>query len=79
MFYQVQNQKLKRNNQFRVQTIPAGLKEIKAKGWNIADCKFEQLREELVKNNYNILDGRNNTRGKQFKNRANKTHRIVSI
>lgn len=79
MFYQVQNQKLSKNNQFRVQTVPAGIKEIKSRGWNIADCKFTELAQELVKNNYNILDGRNNTRGKQFKNRANKTHRVVSI
>jgi len=79
MFIQVQNQKLKRNNQFRVQTMSAGIKEAKSRRWNIADCKFEQLRDELVKKNYNILDGRNNTRGKQYKNRANKTHRIVSL
>ena len=79
MFIQVQNQKLKRNNQFRVQTMSAGIKEVKSRGWNVDDCKFEQLRDELVKNNYNILDGRNNTRGKQFKNRANKTHRVVSL
>jgi|TARA_B100000768_G_C11221447_1_gene350744 hypothetical protein len=70
MFYQVQNQKLKRNNQFRVQTVPAGLKEIKAKGWNIADCKFEHLRDELVTNKYKELDGRMNKRGKQFAMRA---------
>jgi hypothetical protein len=70
MFYQVQNQKLKRNNQFRVQTIPAGLKEIKSRGWNVADCKFEQLRDELVTNKYKELDGRMNTRGKQFAQRA---------
>ena len=70
MFYQVQNQKLKRNNQFRIQTIPAGLKEIKVKGWNVADCKFEQLRDELVTNKYKELDGRMNKRGKQFAMRA---------
>ena len=70
MFYQVQNQKLKRNNQFRVKTVPAGLKEIKSRGWNVADCKFEQLRDELVTNKYKELDGRMNTRGKQFAQRA---------
>ena len=70
MFYQVQNQKLKRNNQFRVQTIPTGLKEIKSKGWDVADCKFEQLRDELVTNKYKELDGRMNKRGKQFAMRA---------
>ena len=41
--------------------------------------KYIKSINELVKNNYNILDGRNNTRGKQFKNRANKTHRVVSL
>jgi hypothetical protein len=70
MFYQVQNQKLKRNNQFRVQTVPAGLKEIKSRGWNVVDCKFEQLRDELVTNKYKELDGRMNVRGKQFAMRA---------
>ena len=52
MFIQVQNQKLKRNNQFRVQTMPAGIKEIKSRGWNVDDCKFKEIRDELVKNNY---------------------------
>jgi hypothetical protein len=70
MFIQVQNQKLKRNNQFRVQTMPAGIKEIKSRGWNIADCKFEQLRDELVTNKYKELDGRMNVRGKQFLQRS---------
>jgi len=70
MFYQIQNQKLKRNNQFRVQTIPAGLKEAKAKGWNIADCKITELAKELVTNTYKELDGRMNKRGKQFAQRA---------
>jgi hypothetical protein len=79
MFIQVQNQKLKRNNQFRVQTVPAGIKEIKSRGWNIADCKFEQLRDELVKNNYSGLDGRTNTKGKQFLNRKNKLNKVVSL
>ena len=70
MFYQVQNSKLKRNNQFRVQTMSAGLKEIKSRGWVVNDCKFEQLRDELVTNQYKELDGRMNTRGKQFAQRA---------
>ena len=70
MYIQVQNTTKKRNNQFRVQTIPAGLKEIKAKGWDVADCKFEQLRDELVTNKYKELDGRMNKRGKQFAMRA---------
>ena len=79
MFYQIKNTTKKRNNQFRVQTMSAGIKEIKSRGWNADDCKFREIRDELVKNNYNILDGRNNTRGKQYKNRANKTHRVVSL
>ena len=70
MFIQVKNQKLKRNNQFRVQTMSAGIKEAKSRRWNIADCKFEQLRDELVTNKYKELDGRMNKRGKQFAMRA---------
>ena len=70
MFIQVQNTKLKKNNQFRVRTIPAGIKEIYSRGWNVSDCKFEQLRDELVTTKYKELDGRMNTRGKQFAQRA---------
>jgi len=70
MFYQIKNTTKKRNNQFRVQTISAGLKEIKSRGWVINDCKFEQLRDELVTNQYKELDGRMNKRGKQFAQRA---------
>ena len=70
MYIQVKNTTKKRNNQFRVQTIPSGIKEIKSRGWNINDCKFEQLRDELVTTKYKELDGRMNTRGKQFAQRA---------
>jgi len=70
MYIQVQNTTKKRNNQFRVQTMSAGLKEIKSRGWVINDCKFEQLRDELVTNKYKELDGRMNVRGKQFLQRS---------
>ena len=70
MFIKVVNQKLKRNNQFRVQTVPAGIKEAKSRNWNVVDCKFEQIRDELVTNTYKELDGRMNVRGKQFAMRA---------
>tara|TARA_B110000046_G_scaffold92585_1_gene100583 strand:+ start:1023 stop:1328 length:306 start_codon:yes stop_codon:yes gene_type:complete len=70
MYIQVKNTAKKRNNQFRVQTMSAGLKEIKSRGWIVNDCKFEQLRDELVTNQYKELDGRMNKRGKQFAQRA---------
>jgi len=70
MYIQVQNTTKKRNNQFRVQTMSAGLKEIKSRGWVIDDCNPEQLRDELVTNQYKELDGRMNKRGKQFAQRA---------
>ena len=50
--------------------MSAGLKEIKSRGWIVNDCKFEQLRDELVTNKYKELDGRMNVRGKQFAMRA---------
>jgi len=50
--------------------MSAGLKEIKSRGWVVDDCKFEQLRDELVTNQYKELDGRMNKRGKQFAQRA---------
>ena len=59
--------------------MPAGIKEIKARGWNLSDCSFKELAKELVNNSYKDLDGRNNKKGKQFLNRANKTHRVVNI
>jgi hypothetical protein len=70
MYIQVQNTTKKRNNQFRVQTIPAGIKEIKSRGWNVNDCKFKEIAKELVTNTYKELDGRMNVRGKQFAMRA---------
>ena len=70
MFYQIKNTTKKRNNQFRVQTMSAGLKEIKSTGWIVDDCKFEQLGDELVTTKYKELDGRMNVRGKQFAMRA---------
>ncbi len=70
MYIQVKNTTKKRNNQFRVQTMSAGLKEIKSRGWIVNDCKFEQLRDELVTNKYKELDGRTNVRGKQFLQRS---------
>ena len=70
MYIQVKNTTKKRKNQFRVPTMSAGLKEIKSRGWIVNDCKFEQLRDELVTNKYKELDGRMNKRGKQFAMRA---------
>tara|TARA_B110000483_G_scaffold184518_1_gene218256 strand:- start:268 stop:486 length:219 start_codon:yes stop_codon:yes gene_type:complete len=70
MFVKVVNPKLKRNNQFRVQTMSAGIKEARSRGWDPQNCKFEQIRDELVTNKYKELDGRMNKRGKQFAMRA---------
>ncbi len=60
MYIQVKNTTKKRNNQFRVQTMSGGLREIKSRGWIVSDCKFKQLRDELVTNKYKELDGRMN-------------------
>lgn len=79
MFIQVQNSKLKRNNQFRVLTMSKAIKEAKSRGWNPQDCTYKELRDGLVKADYQGLDGRTNTRGKQFLNRKNKLNRVVSI
>jgi len=70
MYIQVKNTTKKRNNQFRVQTMSAGFKEIHSRGWIVNDCTFNQLRDELVTNKYKELDGRMNVRGKQFAMRA---------
>ena len=70
MYIQVKNTTKKRNNQFRVQTMSAGFKEARSRGWVVDDCTFNQLRDELVTNKYKELDGRMNKRGKQFAQRA---------
>jgi len=70
MFYQITNVKKKRNNNVRVASMGALIKEIKKQGWNIADCKITELASDLVKNSYKELDGKMNKRGKQFAQRA---------
>jgi nucleoside diphosphate kinase len=70
MFYQITNVKKKRNNNVRVASMGALVKEIKKQGWNIADCKITELASDLVKNSYKELDGKMNKRGKQFAQRA---------
>ena len=70
MYIQVKNTTKKRNNQFRVQTMSAGFKEVKSRGWIVNNCTFNQLRDELVTNKYKELDGRMNTKGKQFLQRS---------
>ena len=70
MFYQITNVKKKRNNNVRVASMGALVKEIKKQGWKIADCKITELASDLVKNSYKELDGKMNKRGKQFAQRA---------
>ena len=48
MFYQITNVKKKRNNNVRVASMGALIKEIKKQGWQIGDCKITELASELV-------------------------------
>ena len=46
MYIQVQNTTKKRNNQFRVQTMSAGFKEVKSRGWTtiVDDCTIQSIK-----------------------------------
>ena len=70
MYIQVQNSTKKRNNQFRAQTMSGAIKKLKSLGWKSTDCTFKQLDKALVDTKYKELDGRQNTRGKQFMQRS---------
>ena len=59
MFYQITNVKKKRNNNVRVASMSALIKEIKKQGWQIGDCKITELASELVSTKYNSPDGKN--------------------
>jgi nucleoside diphosphate kinase len=61
MFYQITNVKKKRNNNVRVASMGALVKEIKKQGWNIADCKITELASDLVNKKYKDSDGRSAT------------------
>ena len=58
MFYQITNVKKKRNNNVRVSSMGALVKEIKKQGWEIADCKVTELSKDLVNAKYKSPDGR---------------------
>tara|TARA_B110000908_G_scaffold42143_1_gene51218 strand:- start:238 stop:456 length:219 start_codon:yes stop_codon:yes gene_type:complete len=70
MYFQIKNTSKKRNNLERVASKGAVIKAIKERGWNLSDCTISQLADELVTNKYKELDGRMNTKGKQFAQRA---------
>jgi len=70
MYFQITNTSKERNNLARVASKGAVIKEIKKRGWKLSDCTIKQLADELVTNKYKDLDGRMNTRGKQFAQRA---------
>ena len=46
MFYQITNTTKKRNNNVRVASKGALIKEIKKQGWKIADCKITELAND---------------------------------
>ena len=61
MFYQITNTTKKRNNNVRVASMGALVKEIKKQGWKIADCKITELASDLVNKRYKEADGRSAT------------------
>jgi len=71
MYIQITNTTKKRNNLSRVASKGAIMKEIKARGWKLADCTMSELADDLVNKKYKELDGRMNVKGKQFLQRAN--------
>ena len=61
MFYQITNTTKKRNNNVRVASKGALIKEIKKQGWKITDCKITELANDLVNKRYKEADGRSAT------------------
>ena len=78
MYIQIVNTKLPKFN--TVQATPATIiSQLNKLGWNKADCKFKQIRNELVDIVYRGVDGKNIPNGrKQYLGRArsNKTHNM---
>jgi hypothetical protein len=70
MYLQITNTSKKRNNLERVASKGAVIKAIKESGWNLSDCTIKELDDALVTNKYKELDGRMNTKGKQFLQRS---------
>ena len=66
MYLQITNTSKKRNNLVRVASKGAVIKAIKKQGWKLSDCTIKELADDLVTNKYKELDGRMNTKGKQF-------------
>ena len=70
MYIQITNQTLTKFNQIqsRKESIGAAVRKV---GWKLADCKFIEIRDELVETTYRGADGKSIAAGtRQYKSRA---------
>jgi len=70
MYIQITNSTLPKNNQIQATKETIGQMVRKA-GWKLADCKFSEIRTELVETKYRGADGKSIPSGtRQYKSRA---------
>lgn len=70
MYIQISNSKLTSNNQIQATKENIG-QTVRKAGWNLKDCTFQQIRDELVETKYRGVDGKSIPPGKkQYRSRA---------
>jgi len=70
MYIQITNKTLQKHNQIQSKKETIGSAVRKA-GWKLVDCKFTEIRDELVDTVYRGADGKSVPAGtRQYKSRA---------
>lgn len=70
MYIQIKNSTLPKNNQIQSTKETIG-QAVRKAGWKLADCKFTEIRTELVETKYRGADGKTVPSGtRQYKSRA---------
>lgn len=72
MYIQITNQTLVKNNQIQSTKENIG-QSVRKAGWKLIDCKFSEIRKELVETIYRGADGKNCIGGqRQYAGKARK-------
>ena len=70
MYIQITNTTLAKNNQIQSTKETIG-QSVRKAGWKLIDCKFSEIRAELVDTKYRGADGKSVPAGtRQYKSRA---------
>ena len=64
MYLQIINHTLAKNNQIQATTETIG-QTVRKAGWNLKDCTFQQIRDELIETKYRGVDGKSIAPGKK--------------